>query len=460
MAQYLGFQPTTVFAPLTEEEIQQRVQDDDAEMAGHINALLVPRLQQYTESLAAEMANHMDNHFQTMTHHVNTLAGQITALNALVINQQELVQSYKRQVDALPATAGGGHSRQPKIGEPPIFKGSDDKIKLEEWRNLISLWCAHEGIVTDKQKIVTALSRLQGPAHKYMESYYDRVGKNQDLGTWDNFVDELAQIYGQRDDKEGAKKEITALFNNKDLAAKDFIKYAERFRTLGRLTGYEDTLLIDKLREVISRDMRIALIGKGGKEVPTKWTAFLDMLLGFYKELNPEKACGTVFSKSTSDNGSAIPMDINVAEKSQNRNKKSKQAASATTDNDKKKFCHICKKTNHNTPDCYRLPENAEKRPKSKFQSTSNDQKSGSNGAQASKPFKAKKTRIVQIEVTDDEGDTTPPSASISTARIEEEDTDGKSVLIGEDELQLCLGQSAKGKATASKTSGFLMRHL
>ncbi|RDX44050.1 hypothetical protein OH76DRAFT_1360195, partial [Lentinus brumalis] len=71
------------------------------------------------------------------------------------------------QVDALSVSTGGG-SHQPKIGKPPIFKGSDDKIKLEEWCNLISLWCAHKDIVTDKQKIVITLSWLQGPAHKYM----------------------------------------------------------------------------------------------------------------------------------------------------------------------------------------------------------------------------------------------------------------------------------------------------
>ncbi|RDX50988.1 hypothetical protein OH76DRAFT_1310236, partial [Lentinus brumalis] len=212
------------------------------------------RVPEYVRNVVAEMAGHMDTNFQSLINHISLLTTQVTTLSTLVQNQQTLVQSYKQQVDALPASTGGG-SCQPKIGEPPIFKGSDDKIKLEEWRNLISLWCAHEGIVTDKQKIVTALSWLQGPAHKYMASYYDRVGKGQDLGTWDAFMDELAQIYGQRDDKEGAKKEITALFVNKDLAAKDFIRYAERFRTLGRLTGYDDELLIDKLREVISRGM-------------------------------------------------------------------------------------------------------------------------------------------------------------------------------------------------------------
>ncbi|KAL7281622.1 hypothetical protein ACG7TL_004939 [Trametes sanguinea] len=334
------------------------------------------------------MAQHMDAHLGSLMQHINHLTAQVTTLTALVQKQQALVTSYKQQVDALPASTGGG-SRQPKIGEPPIFKGSDDKIKLEEWCNLISLWCAHEGITTDKQKIVTALSRLQGPAHKYMAWYYDRVGKGQDLGTWDAFMDELAQIYGQQHDKEGAKKKITALFSNKDLAAKDFIKYAERFRTLGRLTGYDDELLIDKLREV-------------------KWPDFLDMLLDFYRELNPEKTCGTVFSKSGSDGSGHTPMDIDSAEKSKGKGKNGKQANAATTEK-KNRFCHICKSKTHNTDDCFELAKNADKKAKFQSQLKGSEQKTGGNNAQSSKPGKVKKTRIIEVEVSDNEDEPPPP---------------------------------------------------
>jgi len=34
-------------------------------------------------------------------------------------------------------------------------------------------------------------------------------------------------IYRQRNDKEGAKKKLTALWVNKDLAKKNFVKYAK-----------------------------------------------------------------------------------------------------------------------------------------------------------------------------------------------------------------------------------------
>ena len=463
---YTPFIPVTTFQPLAPEKINAFVanglsaeSDEDIAVATRNAVQLVEEhIPEYARTLTAEMAQHMDANFANLVQHVGHLTTQVATLTTLVQNQQALVESYKQQVDALPASTGGG-SRQPKIGEPPIFKGSDDKIKLEEWRNLISLWCAHEGITTDKQKIVTALSRLQGPAHKYMASYYDRVGRGQDLGTWDAFMDELAQIYGQRDDKEGAKKEITALFNNKDLAAKDFIKYAERFRTLGRLTGYDDELLIDKLREVVSRDMRIALVGTRGSNVPKKWTEFLDMLLDFYRELNPEKTRGTVFSKSGSDNSGHTPMDIDSAEKSKGKGKNGKQVNTTTTEK-KHRFCHICKSKTHNTDDCFHLVKNADKKTRYHSQSKGSDQKTGGSEATSSKPGKLKRTRIIEVEVTDNEDEPPKASASISTARIEQEDVDDKSTLTEGDEPQSRPGWSEKGKARASTSLDFLTRYM
>jgi len=60
-----------------------------------------------------------------------------------------------------------------------------------------------------------------------MKSYYDKVQAGQGIGSWGDFAQELKNIYRQRNDKEGAKKELTALWVNKDLAKKNFVKYAE-----------------------------------------------------------------------------------------------------------------------------------------------------------------------------------------------------------------------------------------
>ena len=44
-----------------------------------------------------------------------------------------------------------------------------------------------------------------------MKLYYDKVQAGLSVGSWENFAQELKNIYGQRDNKEGAKKELMAL---------------------------------------------------------------------------------------------------------------------------------------------------------------------------------------------------------------------------------------------------------
>ena len=104
------------------------------------------------------------------------------------------------------------------------------------------------------------------------------------------------------------------MFVNKDLAAKDFVKYAEKFRALARLTGYTDELLVDKLHEVISRDMRLVLAEKDESGIPTDWKGFLDLLLNINWIVNPEKNRGTILGTGKGSDTSA-PMDIDNIEK-------------------------------------------------------------------------------------------------------------------------------------------------
>lgn len=175
------------------------------------------------------------------------------------------------------------------------------------------------------------------------------------------------------------------------------------------------------------------------------------MLLNINKIVNPEKSRDTVFSKSDSaeDSGST-PMDIDSAEKSKGKSK-NKQVASATAEkNNNKKFCHICKKTSHNTTDCYHLAKNADKKPKPKS-STGGDSKQGGNGIPATKVFKAKKTRVIQVEITDNEDDTPPPWATIATARIEEIEEPKELIAFVEDEPQ---------KHASVKDSDFLKHYM
>ena len=350
---------------------------------------------------------------------------------------KDLTAEYKRQVDELPADIGSGAGgRMPKIPEPKTYKGTADNKPLDDWLNQIALYCAHQGIVTDKQKIVIALLRIEHPAALTVRSYLDKVLAGQDVGSWDDFVSYLRSMYGQRDEKEGAKDELTKLWENKSLAARDFIKYAEQYKTLASMLDYEDKIHIDKLENVMPKDIRSALeMLKVTKQVPTKWDAYLDTLLMYYKELNPEKTKASIFgNKDNGGNGN----------KSQEAN--SAQSSNKGKGKDTGKHCKICAKdpkkrfraNSHDTSDCWSKPENASKRPE-----RSTPAASGSNSGGNSKPqgnssasgsgsgtnrFKAFRARIAELSAAIDEmdndgaatGTTSAGTAHINTARIEE----------------------------------------
>ena len=93
-----------------------------------------------------------------------------------------------------------------------------------------------------------------------MKSYYDKVQAGLSVGSWGDFAQELKNIYEQQDDKEGAKKELMALWVNKDLARKNFVKYAEWYRTLARIVNYSNEVHINKIKEVISDELQNTLV--------------------------------------------------------------------------------------------------------------------------------------------------------------------------------------------------------
>jgi len=93
-----------------------------------------------------------------------------------------------------------------------------------------------------------------------MKSYYDKVQTGLSVGSWGDFVQELKNIYGEQDDKKGAKKELMMLWVNKDLARKNFVKYAEQYRTLARIVNYSNEVHINKMKEVIPNKLENVLV--------------------------------------------------------------------------------------------------------------------------------------------------------------------------------------------------------
>jgi len=174
-----------------------------------------------------------------------------TAYNRINILEAEVTHLWG-ELTRLPR---GNIASKAKVPEPPTFAGSENKMHLHDWLSQIALYCLVSSIIADDQKIVCALTRLRAPASTYMKSYYNKVQAEQGVGSWGDFAQELKNIYRQRDDKEGAKKELTALWVNKDLAKKNFVKYAERYRTLARIVNYSDEVHIDKMKEVIPDEL-------------------------------------------------------------------------------------------------------------------------------------------------------------------------------------------------------------
>jgi len=157
---------------------------------------------------------------RAINHYNNAL---ITAYNRIA-HLEVQVSQLQGELTRLP---GGNIASKAKVPEPPTFAGSKNKMHLHDWLSQIALYCSASGIIVDSQKIVCALTRLRAPASTYMKSYYDKVQAGLDVGSWGDFAQELKNIYGQRDDKEGAKKELMVLWVNKDLAKKNFVKYTE-----------------------------------------------------------------------------------------------------------------------------------------------------------------------------------------------------------------------------------------
>ena len=384
-------------------------------------------LQKQMTSMQKEFRDRLDS----LTEEKDNLQHQLEDLEASMLDAAKQTKLLKRQLDKLPADlAGSSSGTKSKMPDPPTFSGSDNKGDLEDWFHQVKLYTKHMGIVTDTQQIVYALSRVRSPATKYLTSYFVKNTKDQDLGTWEDFAKTLRGIYGQKDALTGAKEELAALWNNKSLAHRDFIKYSEQFKTLASIVDYKDDVLIDKLKDVLSDEMKTSV---GLIEViaamPTKWGDYLDKLLEIYKKTTKQKVGTRIFGKDKETPLNDKPAPFHGKAKEANTT----DATKAT------RFCQICSgkgkkgaaKT-HNTNDCYDKPGNESKRPQPKASSSgtssasrpagaSGSQGKGSGSSQRNyKSFKARLMEALEAMSDDEDDNTSAPVISNNTARIEE----------------------------------------
>ena len=273
-----------------------------------------------------------------------------------------------------------------------------------------------------------------------MQKYYENQANGIDLGSWKSFVKELSAPYGQRDSEEAAKEELTALWANQSLAKSNFLKYAEQYRTLGRMVKYEDKIHMFNLKSVIPQELRSALVVMelAGEFKDYEWEKYLDVLLKVYKNLHPEKVKGTIFGSggigNTSSNSSSSSkkdpnaMDVDTLAKSKAKGKGHQANSSETS---KARYCQICagkglkaKSRTHNTVNCYDKPGNEGKRPAPRTSTPSavafsgNGQGSGTR-TPVKKTWKARLMEILAEDSDDEDGTTTPVGTiNINTASI------------------------------------------
>ncbi|KAF7975938.1 hypothetical protein HWV62_8221 [Athelia sp. TMB] len=426
----------------------------------------------YVQQVAENIVNELDNcvgqsDFDTVEATTGENTTTLGVIEPQVANLSSQVTNLNTQMAQLPVSAQSSKgTRQPKIGEPPEFNGADGKVKFQEWINKIQLWVVHEDIVTDRHRITVAMNKLSGSTAQYMEPWIEKLTTGQTIGSWKEFVHELTIQYGQRNEKEGAKKELTALFIN--TAHKNFVKYAEKFRTLGRISVYEDSLLIDKLSQVIEKDMCPALIGyKSGNNIPTKWGEYLDLLLEIFKDVHPDKAQGRIFGR---DKGPSDAMDVDSVETKTSKGKKGKGKAKEQINNNgekKEKFCHICNRPSHNTIDCYNNAKGPNYKPRSD-EKKGDKKKSPEDKKKSGKTHKIRSAETKQSSDSSDSEDDTPrasTSKEINSAEIDHpriRELSYSEELTSDDEpfVPQSVSDWSKDKKKVSRKQGFSRRHM
>jgi len=263
------------------------------------------------------------------------------------------------------------------------------------------------------QKIICALIRLRAPTSTYIKSYYDKVQTGLSVGSWGDFAQELKNIYGQQDDKERAKKELMALWVNKDLARKNFVKYAEQYRMLARIVNYSDKVHIDKMKEIIPDKLRNALvIYEITNQSPKTWDDYLKLLMQAHKALHLDKTQGTIFGPEAIGEKSGGKKNLDAMEIDEIQRKEGKNL----------RYCQICagkgfknKSKMHNTVDCYNKLDN-----KDKHSYKTSSQKSSPPGPSKNKNQSFRAQLMKMLEENSDNPDSSSEDVKINSTSIEE----------------------------------------
>ena len=221
MSNFTNFTVTVPFADFSAENWEALVRDSTNPENTSWDEVEMLMLQNAHWGTTHILKNYVD---QVLNGAINHYNGALSAAYNRIATLEAEVTRLRGELSRLP---GGNIASKTKVPEPPTFVGSENKMQLHDWLSQIALYCSVSGITVDDQKIICALTHLHAPTSTYMKSYYDKVQAGQSVRSWGDFVQELKNIYKQKNDKKRAKKKLMVLWVNKDLAKKNFVKYIE-----------------------------------------------------------------------------------------------------------------------------------------------------------------------------------------------------------------------------------------
>src|SRR4051812_38487522 len=254
----------------------------DTEMMKRLKEIKFPKHdaekwgQIFTEGLSAEETKDFRD-MPAIGYALNRAIDEMSVLSTQYLEQiigilGSVIKEQEDRIYEIRTTGKDGVGRKPKLPDPPVFNGAGGDMKFGEWVDKVQLWISYENVVSDRHKIILTTLRMSGAASKYVTSWTRKAADTTKLVSYNSFITELKQIYGQRDEQDGAKKEFNELCRNEDFTHRNFIKFAERFRTLAKLCEHPSSHIIDRLEKMLDKEMRISIATwKIEKEIPKEW---------------------------------------------------------------------------------------------------------------------------------------------------------------------------------------------
>ena len=217
------------------------------------------------------MKQMMEGFSTDVTRGVTQLSSEVERLRRRVVSLEE---QLSEQNDRLDTHARGTAALFPTMKEPEPFSGNKGE-KFDDWTQSMALWLRHRNVFLDDAKIETALTFLKGEAKSVMRSYYEKVADGEDLGSYENFIEELRKNYQETDKKDRAIAELNKLCNQKGTNSKNFGEFSSKFRSLAKRTGFSNEELLHKLYAHVPQPVATVLYSRGRSAWPTKWEDFL-----------------------------------------------------------------------------------------------------------------------------------------------------------------------------------------